>query len=416
MRLMHAAASAFISVIVLLTALPALAGTHTVLYTFQGGATDGTFPLADLIEDGGIIYGTTYGGGGSTNCSNPECGTVFAFDLATSHESVLKVFNNGPRGGSPLGALLKVHNKLFGTNSTGGFYRPHPGGYGAVFSVNLKTGRTNRVFDFSGTNGSQPEGGVINVGGTLYGTSGGGSISGCCGIIFAVDPATGNERVIYSFPNGGSAGAAVQPGLLDFGGMLFGTTYYGGSNNCAGGCGVIFSVNPATGSETVVHDFEPAEGYYPHGKLINVGGTFYGTTAEGGKGINCVASCGTVFALNPTTGAITAVYSVPNSIVGPDLAELGGKLYGTTYFGGPAGCPDSNGGGCGTIFEVNPKTGTVKTVYEFQGGNDGGFPAAGLVNVRGTLYGTTEFAGNTMSANCMFISPNGCGTLFSFKP
>jgi uncharacterized repeat protein (TIGR03803 family) len=46
--------------------------TETVLYSFKGG-NDGSLPMGDLIMDpNGVLYGTSYGGGG--RC---DCGTVF---------------------------------------------------------------------------------------------------------------------------------------------------------------------------------------------------------------------------------------------------------------------------------------------------------------------------------------------------
>ncbi len=51
-------------------------GTFRTLHAFTGG-NEGCVPIAPLIGDGhGALYGTTYRGGGSANCSN-GCGTVF---------------------------------------------------------------------------------------------------------------------------------------------------------------------------------------------------------------------------------------------------------------------------------------------------------------------------------------------------
>jgi uncharacterized repeat protein (TIGR03803 family) len=49
-----------------------------VLYRFSGG-TDGAYPAFPLLSNDGLVYGTTYDGGGSTSCPNvPGCGTAFA--------------------------------------------------------------------------------------------------------------------------------------------------------------------------------------------------------------------------------------------------------------------------------------------------------------------------------------------------
>jgi uncharacterized repeat protein (TIGR03803 family) len=52
-------------------------GAYTVLYSFLGGE-DGAFPYAGLVPKGKKLYGTTYLGGGSHNCMNSSCGTIFS--------------------------------------------------------------------------------------------------------------------------------------------------------------------------------------------------------------------------------------------------------------------------------------------------------------------------------------------------
>jgi len=43
------------------------------------GGTDGALPNANLIDVKGTLYGTTYEGGGGSDCINSGgCGTVFA--------------------------------------------------------------------------------------------------------------------------------------------------------------------------------------------------------------------------------------------------------------------------------------------------------------------------------------------------
>jgi uncharacterized repeat protein (TIGR03803 family) len=85
--------------------------------------------------------------------------------------------------------------------------------------------------------------------------------------------------------------------LIEVGGMLYGTTEFGGSMNCgANGCGRVFSLDPTIGAEKVLHSSQSSDGAYPSASLINVGRTLYGTTRSGGS-TKC--GCGTVFALTP---------------------------------------------------------------------------------------------------------------------
>lgn len=88
------------------------------------------------------------------------------------------------------------------------------------------------------------------------------------------------------------------------------------------------------------------------------------------------------------------------------LLKANGVLYGTTEFGGAHSCFGEDG--CGTVFSLDPTTGEEKTLYSFcaqMNCTDGAFPVTGLVDVNGTLYGTT-FAGGA----------RGGGTIFSITP
>lgn len=61
-----------------------LNGALTTLYSFcsQSNCADGSEPIAALVQDtNGKLYGTTYGGGTSTTCTGPGCGTVFSLSL-----------------------------------------------------------------------------------------------------------------------------------------------------------------------------------------------------------------------------------------------------------------------------------------------------------------------------------------------
>ncbi len=75
--------------------------------------------------------------------------------------------------------------------------------------------------------------------------------------------------------------------------------------------------------------------------------------------------------------------------------DAAGNLYGTTLHGGSPNC----GGGCGSVFKLTHDSGgwVLTTIYEFQGGSDGGQPRAGLtIGPDGTLYGTTQWTYGTV--------------------
>ena len=143
----------------------------------------------------------------------------------------------------------------------------------------------------------------------------------------------------------------------------------------------------------VLHSFgNGTDGEYPGASLIDVKGTLYGTTELGGT-----VGEGTVLSVNPKTSAETVVYSFQRGTDGQyptaSLIDAKAALYGTTDDGGTYGD--------GTVFSVNPKTGAEIVLYSFIGGSDGQFPDANLLDMKGTLYGTTE-SGGTYGAGTVF--------------
>ncbi|MBV8532037.1 MAG: hypothetical protein JO104_12035, partial [Candidatus Eremiobacteraeota bacterium] len=92
--------------------------------------------------------------------------------------------------------------------------------------------------------------------------------------------------VVYRFAGGPHDGASPTVGLIDVKGTLYGTTSFGGPGCAYGlGCGTVFSLSTA-GSEKVLHRFRGgrSDGKYPEAALIDVKGTLYGTTSYGGAG------------------------------------------------------------------------------------------------------------------------------------
>ena len=95
-----------------------------------------------------------------------------------------------------------------------------------------------------------------------------------------------------------------------------------------------------------------------------------------------------------------------------------GNLYGTTFYGGASNTCVA-GDGCGTVFELTPKTGggwTESTLHSFNfNGIDGYYPtAAVVVDASGNVYGTTRDGG---TGGCTLGgSPIGCGVVFELTP
>lgn len=345
---------------------------------------DGGFPEAGLVmSSSGVLYGTTYYGGAS------GWGTVFQLTQGTGGawtETTLYSFTGGSDGATPITDLvIGTNNVLYGTTYYGGAH-----GYGVVFQL--------------------------------------------------TPPSTGStwtEKVLYSFA-GGNDGAYPAAGvtLAASTGVLYGTTYQGGS----AGCGTIFQVAPgknSTWAEKVLHTFQGStDGCYPDADLTfsSSNSILYGTTSQGGSvtiSSQTYSNWGTVFQLAPAGGGVwneTILYTFSggtdggtpesNLIIGPNTV-----LYGTTFWGGnDNACPI--GGypqGCGTVFQLTPAGGGVwkeSILYTFTGSaSDGAHPYRNMIRngSTGTLVGTT-YAGGASINVCFPESYPGCGTAFTVKP
>jgi uncharacterized repeat protein (TIGR03803 family) len=349
--------------------------TYGLLYSFKSGE-DAGYPYASLTLLNGSLYGTTYGGGGGY-----EWGTIFRVST-TGEEHVLYRFKAGNDGAHPYAGLIVVGGKLYGTTQQGG-----TSGDGTVFSVTT-AGAEHVLYSFKGgEDGQYPYARLLDVNGTLYGTTSTGGVSYGWGVVFKIST-TGEEHVIYRFKAGNDGGHPYD-GLIAVKGLLYGTTYQGGTS----GAGTVFSVSP-TGDEKVIYSFKGgSDGQYPYARLLLYKGALYGTTYAGGVSY----AWGVVFKVS-TSGAEKVLYRFKANADGahPYFAGLivqNGKLYGTTYQGGAEGY--------GTVFSESPSGGDDHVVYSFKGGTDGEYPYAGLMALNGAVYGTT-YQGGASNAGTVF--------------
>ena len=270
------------------------ARTHveTVLHAFTGGAKDGATPSSPLLIDAhGNLLGTTSSGG-------PDNGGTL-FEISPQHnETILYAF--GPEGAGdprwPIGALaLDSTGKLYGSTGYGG-----SANLGAVYvftpGAGTAPGTVKVLHNFAGgADGAEPWGGVVFDAAhtTLYGTTTAGGTADQ-GTVFACPLDGSGARVLYAFKASGSGDGVFPVGSLaiDSAGMLYGTTRAGGVDDM----GTVYSVDPSSGAESVLHRFAgPAtgDGEYPtEGVMLDAAGELVGTTRIGGK-----YDTGTVFAL-----------------------------------------------------------------------------------------------------------------------
>ncbi|HTT83704.1 MAG TPA: choice-of-anchor tandem repeat GloVer-containing protein [Rhizomicrobium sp.] len=347
---------------------------------------------------------------------------VSAADAAKFTEKVVYSFcsQQNCADGSIPAYLIDAKGTLYGTTRLGG----HPGcggeGCGTVFSLDPGTGAEAVIYSFcirqNCADGYDPRD-LIDAKGTLYGTTGAGGGSGCvfsegCGTVFSLDPGTGAETVLHAF---GRRDRGKQPvAVTAVNGKLFGVAVGAGETSCR--CGIIFSMNRDTGAERVLHSFSGGtDGAYPLGGLIAVDGTLYGTTESGGmEGTGCIKKgCGTLFSFDPSMGTETVLYAFRGGTDGAlpwsALIDVNGVLYGTTSLGG-----SDRSACCGTVFSFDLSTGVERVLYSFcsqPNCADGEEPYAALIDVNGKLYGTTDEGGGDTN-----LCSSGCGTVFSLDP
>jgi uncharacterized repeat protein (TIGR03803 family) len=269
----------------------------------------------------------------------------------------------------------------------------------AVAQAPASTGYKSLYSFGTSSDGQEPEAALIDVKGALYGTTYGGGVHGD-GIVFSM-ATTGTEKVLYSF-QGGSDGANPRASLLAVKGVLYGTTESGGEIDG----GTVFKITTA-GGEKVLHNFGPVpDGLHPVASLIDLNGTLYGTTYQGGEDSFCDYGCGTVYSIS-TNGneKVLRSFSLYDDGVTPiaNLIDVKGTLYGTTEYG-----VGSKGElGSGNVFSVST-TGAESVLYNFPlGGYGGEVPLAGLINVKGTMYGTTGAGGDDGGGIAFSITTSG---------
>ncbi len=412
-----------ISAAFLLSASPQAVAGEKVIYSLcsQADCADGQYPWAGVLRVKDKLYTATSTGGIGNQ------GTLVGVDIKTGIATVV----SGSLANQALAAPIHVSGKLYGTSSEGGT-GDEGNGAGTIYAWSAKKGKVEIAYSFCGqsncTDGASPRGRLLELNGLFYGTTlVGGGPSSCqgpypgCGTVFSFDPATGAENVVYAFCAKKFCDDGSKPfgDLIAVGGILYGTTFAGGNGNgCSDtgqGCGTVFALDLATGTETVLHTFagEAADGGAPEAGLVALNGLLYGTTSLGGSSTPCGndIGCGTVFSIDPASGEEKILHVFKNTPTDGqtptgDLVVLKGKLYGTTRAGGV--------NGYGTVFSLNPVNHKETIVYSFCSVtrcNDGAAPYAGLIAEGGKLYGTTE-AGGTGDPNFAI----GGGTVFAITP
>jgi hypothetical protein len=215
-----------------------------LLHTFSGG-WDGVGPAQLTFDSKGTLYGSAAGAwAGWELPSGP--GLVFKLTPVVGgpwKDSVIYAFTGGTDGGLPSSLTFDKAGNIYGAGADGGIIDNCWSGYG-------------------------PMG---------------------CGVVFKLSPQSNGkwkEAAIYAF-TGGTDGSEPDAGLVIDNGSLYGTTWGGGVSSSSGTAGgVVFKLssnNGTTWTETVTHSFVGPDGYIPRSTLIrDAAGNLYGTTYGGG--------------------------------------------------------------------------------------------------------------------------------------
>ena len=127
-------------------------------------------PEAGLATQGNVLYGTTPDGG-TFGSGRSGAGTVFSLNTLGTTFKILHNFGSMFDGASPQAPLVISNGVLYGTTTEGRFH-----GKGTVFSVRIADNQERVIYSFGGTpDGSAPQGAVLVMNGTLYGTTPGGN-------------------------------------------------------------------------------------------------------------------------------------------------------------------------------------------------------------------------------------------------
>jgi uncharacterized repeat protein (TIGR03803 family) len=402
-------------------------GTVATVHSFR--LSEGVGPFSPLTAgDDGYLYATSQGGGEYGQ------GTAFRVDPSSGDLRVLHDFG-GTDGSRPVAPLVQGRNGLFyGTTQYGGSRAINRDFGGTVFSVDRHGGFTS-IHSFNGTDGSRPHEPLVpGPDGALYGTTFGGS-----GSIFRVTahhfetlqvfdgsvggsgpftrPTAGPDGALYGISlsqssrtwsffkigvNGKLADVRVfgwdqylpeprAPLVLGVDGAFYGNSTFGGDQSA----GFLFRID-VLGNMTILHSFDQTDGGYPDSPLTQgPDGGFYGVSRYYGSPL----FHGSIYRIdaNGTFSVLHAFQNTDGSYPDGTLALRGTLLYGTVQSGGPTSL--------GAIYTID-SLGSFAILHGFRNSN-GSRPSGLLQRSDGTFYGAASDGGPWLAGTLFQMGPQG---------
>ncbi len=354
----------------------------------------------------GRLYGVTLAGGSN------GVGVIFSMNADGSGYQVLHSFAGGANDGSyPMAELLQASDgKLYGTTEGGG-----SNSIGVIYRINTDGTGFSLVHTFYYTDGEEPESGLLQSreDGMLYGTASTGGANDYGGTVFKLNLDGSDFQVVYNFTV--QTGIGSYSGLLEGAdGFLYGTTYSDGDGNDSGYNGAVFKMARDGSSVQELHffEYEPYDGDVANGRLVQGSdGYIYGTTEDGGDpsaGYYSYYGNGTLFKIN-TNGGGYQVFFFPTADATYGAQPFGGLrfgadgyLYGATSGGGTSGQ--------GTLFKISTSLETPIVIHQLTGA-DGLSPRAALIpNSDGTIfYGSAYEGGSNGFGTAFQVAYDGSG-------
>ena len=253
------------------SATPSPAADFTTLYSFSGGASDGTGPETGVTLGGSTLYGTT---------------SAVRINGALSGGNLYKINTDGS-GFQALHQLTvsDLTNPVVVSGSTiYGLSGPGANGFGSVYSIGTNGSGYQDLYSFanpSNQTGSDPNSLTLS-GSTLFGTTGTGGITS--GVVFRLNTDGSGYQTLPGFTDSFDSGRLI-------GALVNSTTVYGSTAQSYNGGvtppAVIFKMNGDGTDYQVLHSFNDITSSTPSDGGMNL--TLIGSTLYGFKSIGLTA-------------------------------------------------------------------------------------------------------------------------------